>query len=94
MKIAICPGSFDPVTLGHKDVIERASQLFDKVIVLVLNNSSKKPMFTLDERMEFIKRCVDKENVEIDTYSGLLVDYARQHNVNAIIKGLRAVSRF
>ena len=79
MKIAICPGSFDPVTLGHKDVIERASQLFDKVIVLVLNNSSKKPMFTLDERMEFIKRCVDKENVEIDTYSGLLVDYARQH---------------
>ena len=94
MKIAICPGSFDPVTLGHKDVIERASQLFDKVIVLVLNNSSKKPMFTLDERMEFIKRCVDKENVEIDTYSGLLVDYARQHNVNAIIKGLRAVSDF
>lgn len=94
MKIAICPGSFDPVTLGHKDVIERASRLFDKVIVLVLNNSSKKPMFTLDERMEFIKRCVDKENVEIDTYSGLLVDYARQHNVNAIIKGLRAVSDF
>ena len=56
MKIAICPGSFDPVTLGHKDVIERASQLFDKVIVLVLNNSSKKPMFTLDERMDVLIR--------------------------------------
>ena len=94
MKIAICPGSFDPITLGHKDIIERASQLFDKVIVLVLNNSSKKPVFSLEERMDFIKRCVNAENVEIDTYSGLLVDYAREHNASALIKGLRAVSDF
>lgn len=63
MKIAICPGSFDPITLGHKDIIERASQLFDKVIVLVLNNSSKKPVFSLEERMDFIKRCVNAEIV-------------------------------
>ncbi len=94
MKIAIYPGSFDPITLGHKDVIERASNLFDKVIVLVLNNSSKNPMFNLEERMEFIKRCVNLDNVSIDTYSGLLVDYAKEHNANAIIKGLRAVSDF
>ena len=94
MKIAICPGSFDPITLGHKDIIERASQLFDKVIVLVLNNNSKKPVFSLEERMDFIKRCVNAENVEIDTYSGLLVDYAREHNASALIKGLRAVSDF
>ena len=86
MKIAICPGSFDPITLGHKDIIERASQLFDKVIVLVLNNNSKKPVFSLEERMDFIKRCVNAENVEIDTYSGLLVDYAREHNASALIK--------
>ena len=94
MKIAICPGSFDPITLGHKDIIERASQLFDKVIVLVLNNSSKKPVFSLEERMDFIKRCVNAENVEIDTYSGLLVDYAREHNASALIKGLRAVQDY
>ena len=94
MKIAIYPGSFDPVTLGHKDVIERASNLFDKVIVLVLNNSSKTPMFTLEERMEFINRCVSLDNVEVDTYSGLLVDYAKEHNASAIIKGLRAVTDF
>lgn len=94
MKIAIYPGSFDPVTLGHKDVIERASNLFDKVIVLVLNNSSKRPMFTLEERMEFINRCVSLDNVEVDTYSGLLVDYAKEHNASAIIKGLRAVTDF
>lgn len=94
MKTAICPGSFDPITLGHLDVIERSAQLFDKVIVLVLNNTSKSPMFTLDERMEFIKRCVRLENVEIDTYSGLLVDYAKAHGACAFIKGLRAVSDF
>ncbi len=94
MKIAIYPGSFDPVTLGHKDVIERASNLFDKVIVLVLNNSSKTPMFTLEERMKFINRCVSLDNVEVDTYSGLLVDYAKEHNASAIIKGLRAVTDF
>lgn len=94
MKIAVCPGSFDPVTLGHLDIIERAAELFDKVIVLVMSNSSKKPMFTLEERVDFIKRCVTQDNVEVDTYSGLLVDYARDHGAVAIVKGLRAVSDF
>lgn len=93
MKIAICPGSFDPITLGHKDIIERVSQLFDKVIVLVLNNSSKSLSFLL-KREWILLRCVNAENVEIDTYSGLLVDYAREHNASALIKGLRAVSDF
>lgn len=94
MKIAICPGSFDPVTLGHIDIIERASELFDKVIVLVTGNSTKNPMFSLDERMELIKRSVSKENIEVDTYNGLLVNYAKDKNAVAIVKGLRAVSDF
>lgn len=94
MKIAICPGSFDPVTLGHLDVIERAAELFDEVVVLVLNNSSKKSAFTVDERMELIKKCIYNPRIVVDTYSGLLVDYARQKHAAAIVKGLRAVSDF
>lgn len=94
MKIAICPGSFDPVTLGHIDIIERTAELFDKVIVLVTSNSMKSPMFSLDERMELIKRSVSKENIEVDTYNGLLVNYAKEKNAVAIVKGLRAVSDF
>ncbi len=94
MKIAICPGSFDPVTLGHKDIIERTAELFDKVIVLVMSNSVKSPLFSLEERMDMIKRCVNMGNVEVDTYNGLLVNYARENNAVAIVKGLRAVSDF
>ena len=94
MKIAICPGSFDPVTLGHLDVIERAAELFDEVVVLVLNNSSKKSAFTVDERMKLIKKCIHNPKIVVDTYSGLLVDYARQKKAAAIVKGLRAVSDF
>lgn len=94
MKVAICPGSFDPVTLGHIDIIERAAELFDKVIVLVTGNSMKSPMFSLDERMELIKRSVTKENIEVDTYNGLLVNYAKEKKAVAIVKGLRAVSDF
>ncbi|MBQ7653712.1 MAG: pantetheine-phosphate adenylyltransferase, partial [Clostridia bacterium] len=97
MKIAICPGSFDPVTKGHLDVIRRASKLFDKVIVVVMENVRKKNSnsFTVDERMDFIKRCTaDIENVETDSYVGLLADYARKKNASAIVKGLRAVSDF
>lgn len=94
MKIAICPGSFDPVTLGHIDIIERTAELFDMVIVLVTGNSMKSPMFSLDERMELIKRSVSKENIEVDTYNGLLVNYAKEKNAVAIVKGLRAVSDF
>lgn len=94
MKIAVCPGSFDPVTLGHLDIIERASELFDKVIVLVMSNSAKKSAFTVKERMELLKKCISSDNIEIDTYNGLLVDYTRKVNATAIVKGLRAVSDF
>ena len=66
MKIAICPGSFDPVTLGHKDIIERAAALFDRVIVLVMTNSEKHPLFTVEERVDLLGRCIQSENVEID----------------------------
>lgn len=96
MKIAICPGSFDPVTLGHLDIIERASELFDKVIVLVMSNSAKagKTAFSVDERIELLKKCITKDNIEVDTYSGLLVNYAKEKGAVAIVKGLRAVSDF
>ena len=94
MKIAICPGSFDPVTLGHKDIIERAAALFDRVIVLVMTNSEKHPLFTVEERVKLLSRCIQSENVEIDTYNGLLVTYAKSRNAVAIVKGLRAVSDF
>ncbi len=94
MKIAICPGSFDPVTLGHRDIIERTAELFDKVIVLVMSNSEKRPLFSLEERMDMISRCISKDNVVVDTYNGLLVNYAKENNAVAIVKGLRAVSDF
>ncbi len=94
MKIAICPGSFDPVTLGHLDIIERAAEIFDEVIVLVANNRSKKTLFTTEERIELIERCVNKSNVSVDTHSGLLVDYAKKKGAAAIVKGLRAMSDF
>ncbi len=96
MKIAICPGSFDPVTLGHLDIITRSSKIFDKVIVVVMKNFQKNaPSFTAEERVDFLKRCTfHLLNVEIDAYSGLLADYASQHGAVAIVKGLRAVSDF
>lgn len=94
MKIAICPGSFDPITLGHLDVIERAADLFDEVIVLVASNSSKKTLFDADERVTLIQRCVKAENVLVDTHEGLLVDYAKAKGAKAIVKGLRAMSDF
>ncbi len=94
MKIAICPGSFDPMTLGHLDIVERACEIFDKVIVLVMSNSSKNSVFTVDERIELIRKCVKSDKVEVDTYNGLLVDYAKNNNATVIVKGLRAVSDF
>ncbi|MDE6110825.1 MAG: pantetheine-phosphate adenylyltransferase [Eubacterium sp.] len=95
MKIAVCPGSFDPITLGHLDIIERAAELFDKVIVVVMCNSTKKSsMFSIEERIDLIKRSVTKNNIEVDTYSGLLVDYAAKKDAVAIVKGLRAMSDF
>lgn len=95
MKIAICPGSFDPVTLGHLDIIRRASQMFDKVIVAVLVNPEKNPSFTAEERLDMIRRVItDIPNVEVECFEGLLADYARLKNAHTIVKGLRAVTDF
>ncbi len=95
MKIAIYPGSFDPITNGHLDIIERSSRIFDKVIVSVLHNSAKRPAFTAEERVEFIKSATAHlENVETDYFDGLLVDYAKEKSATTIVKGLRAVSDF
>lgn len=96
MKIAVCPGSFDPITNGHLAVIRRASRLFDKVIVVVMANFRKPVgLFSVDERVELIKRCTaDIKNVDVDFYGGLLADYAREKGAVAIVKGLRAVSDF
>ncbi|MDQ0253839.1 pantetheine-phosphate adenylyltransferase [Evansella vedderi] len=93
--IAVCPGSFDPVTLGHLDIITRGAKVFDKVIVAVLNNRNKQPLFTVEERMELLRETTkDLKNVEVDHFNGLLIDYVKKQNANAIIKGLRAVSDF
>lgn len=94
---AICPGSFDPITIGHLDIIKRTVKLFDRVIIVVMTNYRKKnsAMFTAEERMELIRRCVVKmPNVEVDCYSGLLAEYAQQKGAVAIVKGLRALSDF
>lgn len=94
-RIAVCPGSFDPVTLGHLDIITRASSLFDKVIVLVSVNPKKVPSFTPQERVEMIKRVAGHlKNVEVETSDGLLADFVRQKNATVIVKGLRAVTDF
>lgn len=95
MRKAIYPGSFDPVTLGHLDIITRSAKLVDHLIVGVLNNSSKTPLFSVDERVNMLKEVTkDLDNVEIMSFSGLLVDFARGHNVSTIIRGLRAVTDF
>ena len=95
MRTAIYPGSFDPVTNGHLDIIKRASGLYDKVIVGVLSNGNKKPLFTSEERAQMIRESVDGlPNVSVDTFSGLLVDFVKQNNAAVIIKGLRTVADF
>ena len=93
-RIAICPGSFDPVTIGHLDIINRAAAMFDKVVVVVMNNVSKNCAFTPLERKELLEKSISLENVEIDIYDGLLAEYAAKKNAFAIIKGLRAMSDF
>ena len=95
MKIAIYPGSFDPVTSGHLNIIRRAAKIFDRLIVCVMVNSGKTPMFSRDERVELIKRVTgDLPNVEVDSSEDLLADYARQKGSCVIVKGLRAGSDF
>ncbi|MFA4858684.1 MAG: pantetheine-phosphate adenylyltransferase [Candidatus Margulisiibacteriota bacterium] len=95
MKTAIYPGSFDPVTDGHLDIIRRAQRFFDKVIVAVIANPEKKPAFTLKDRMQMLRTCLpDCPKIEIDAFAGLLVDFAKKRGVSAIIRGLRAVSDF
>jgi pantetheine-phosphate adenylyltransferase len=94
-KIAVVPGSFDPITMGHLDIIKRASTIFDEVKVVVMNNSSKKPLFSVEERKALISEVTgDIPNVQVDSYSGLLIDYSVEVKANAIIRGLRAVSDF
>lgn len=94
-RVAVYPGSFDPVTNGHIDIIRRSARTFDKVYVAVLVNSAKKPAFTIEQRMEWIRRATEGlDNVEVDTFSGLLVDYMQTKGAKFIIKGLRAVSDF
>jgi pantetheine-phosphate adenylyltransferase len=95
MKIAIYPGTFDPITFGHIDIIERATVLFDKVIVAIAPNLAKKPMFSVSERKEMIAAVTSKhKNIEIDSFEGLVVDYVLFKNATAIIRGLRAISDF
>lgn len=96
MSLAICPGSFDPITLGHLDIISRSAQIFDNVIVCIMFNSNKtKPMFAISERVEMVKKVVERfPNVRVDTSDGLLAEYAKQFDGAVIVKGLRAVSDF
>jgi len=94
-KIAIYPGSFDPLTNGHVAIVERGLRLFDKIIIAILYNPAKKSLFTVAERKELIMESLMKlKNVEVDSFDGLLVDYAREHNATAILRGMRAVSDF
>ncbi len=91
-KIAVYPGSFDPITYGHIDIIDRACKIFKKLIVSVFINPNKKTMFTADERVKMLKRALKGKNVEIECFRGLLVDYARKKKVDVVIRGLRAIS--
>lgn len=95
MKKAIYPGSFDPVTFGHLDVIHRAAEMFDELTVSVLNNNVKSPLFSVDERVKILQEAIkDLPNVKVDSFSGLLIDYAREKNIHIAIRGLRAITDF
>jgi pantetheine-phosphate adenylyltransferase len=92
---ALCPGTFDPVTNGHLDIIERAGQRFDAVVVAVLDNPGKQPLFSVDERVAMLKEATTGlDNVDVESFSGLLVEYARRRGSDVIVKGLRAVTDF
>ena len=95
MRKAVCPGSFDPVTNGHLDIVERAARMYDEVTIAVLTNRNKAGLFTVDERRDMLTEVTtDYPNVTIDTFEGLVVDYCRVHDIPVIVKGLRAVSDF
>ena len=95
MRRAVCPGSFDPITFGHLDIIARASAHFDHVVIAVLENRTKSSLFTVDERIEMIRETTAHlTNVSVDSWSGLLVDYCKSNSIQAIVKGLRAVTDF
>jgi pantetheine-phosphate adenylyltransferase len=95
-KTVVCPGSFDPLTIGHLDIITRSAKIFDSVIVVVMRNPNKDMgSFTTEERVDFIKRCTkDLPNVDVDSYAGLLADYVREKGASAVVKGLRAISDY
>ena len=95
MKTAIYPGSFDPVTYGHLDIIRRAADIFDELIISVLNNVRKTPLFSVEERVKILEDATkDMPNIRIESFSGLLVDYAREKDVHVIVRGLRAITDF
>ena len=95
MPIAMYPGSFDPVTRGHLDIIRRSSRMFDKLIVAVLVNSAKTPLFTVEERVAMLRECCsDMPNVEVDSFNGLTVSFAKQKKATVMVRGLRAVTDF
>ena len=95
MKTAVYPGSFDPVTFGHMDIIRRAAAMFDHLVVTVMNNSSKSPLFSVDERVKILQEVTkDLPNVEIDSYDGLMIDYCREKKIHIVIRGLRAITDF
>src|SRR5512143_2036787 len=94
-RVAVYPGSFDPITNGHVDIIERGARLFDRIIVAVLVNSDKRPLFSIEERVETAREVFrDKSQVEVDAFDGLLIDFAHQKHASVIVRGLRAVSDF
>lgn len=95
MRRAVCPGSFDPVTLGHLDIVERASKIYDEVVVAVLVNKKKSSLYTVEERMALLTEVTaGYGNVKVDSFYGLLVDYCQTHDIPVIVKGLRAISDF
>jgi pantetheine-phosphate adenylyltransferase len=95
VKRVVCPGSFDPITFGHLDIVERASSIFDEVVIAVMVNKTKQTLFTVEERIEMTKEVTSKfPNVKVDSWSGLLVDYCKTNDISIIVKGLRAVTDF